>query len=170
MQKPSLPKQKKELDFLSLTDVKQICIRLSKYKTENKELLDYLLFFSHHPQSYVAEIKEEMLLVFEELNPTDYQRTKQLRKLLNRINKYAKFMANKNYEAELICEFCQLFIQFVPLNTYHKALILLLYKQLIKLYKVISKLDDDLQFDYEKEIQQILVAVKKSRNSHLFIF
>jgi hypothetical protein len=44
-----------------------ICIRLARYKKENKELLNYLLFEAHNEHGYVQQVKTELELMFEEI-------------------------------------------------------------------------------------------------------
>ncbi|MBC7652943.1 MAG: hypothetical protein H7098_00550, partial [Oligoflexus sp.] len=58
MNSPKLAELKKELNYLELPQVKELCLRLAKYKTENKELLHYLLFYQDKKEDYVNEIKE----------------------------------------------------------------------------------------------------------------
>jgi hypothetical protein len=53
----SLKDIKQELNHLSPNDLQEICLRLSRFKKENKELLSYLLFHSSDEQAYVESIK-----------------------------------------------------------------------------------------------------------------
>ena len=60
MKAASLNEIKKELSYLDLKRVQELCMRLAKYKKENKELLTYLLFEAGDEPGYVAAVKNEM--------------------------------------------------------------------------------------------------------------
>ena len=45
-----------------------LCLRLAKFKKENKELLSYLLFEAFDEDAYIENIKQETLQQFEEIN------------------------------------------------------------------------------------------------------
>ncbi|RYF92864.1 MAG: hypothetical protein EOO02_24650, partial [Chitinophagaceae bacterium] len=51
---------KQELLHLSASKLTEICLRLAKFKKENKELLTYLLFDAGDEAGYVASVKNEM--------------------------------------------------------------------------------------------------------------
>ena len=85
----SLHSIKTELETHSPTSVLALCMRLLKYKKENKELLTYLLFHSNDEQSYIKMIKSEIDEKFEEINKSNiYFIKKSLRKILRNTNKY----------------------------------------------------------------------------------
>ena len=48
---------KKELQHLSSDELTELCLRLSRFKKENKELLTYLLFESQNEDAYIQSIK-----------------------------------------------------------------------------------------------------------------
>ena len=50
----------------------QLCLRLSKLKKENKELLTYLLFEADDENYFIKGIKEEIEIEFEEINRKSY--------------------------------------------------------------------------------------------------
>lgn len=56
-----------ELSSISSDEVKELCLRLARYKKENKELLTYLLFEAHNEQGYVESIKNEINEAFKSL-------------------------------------------------------------------------------------------------------
>ena len=88
----SLNEIKKELAELDSKTVRDMCIRLAKFKKENKELLTYLLFEAHDEPGYVSAIKAEMDTMFQSL-PTGhvYYIKKSLRKILRMLNKKVKY-------------------------------------------------------------------------------
>ncbi|HQS05530.1 MAG TPA: hypothetical protein PLT16_07820, partial [Daejeonella sp.] len=61
MKPEKLSDLKKELSGLSVHELTDICLRLAKYKKENKELLTYLLFDSDKPMKYTEEVKNFLI-------------------------------------------------------------------------------------------------------------
>ena len=58
MKAASVVEIRKELEHLSVDNLKQLCLRLARFKIENKELLTYLLFESENEESYILSIKK----------------------------------------------------------------------------------------------------------------
>ncbi|TAH00604.1 MAG: hypothetical protein EAZ15_08740 [Sphingobacteriales bacterium] len=158
-----LQHQKKEITKLDAKTLADICIRLAKYKTENKEFLNYLLFHSYDNQPYIDELKLEIANCFLHVNQNDYLYSKVLKGLLASLNKHLKFIGDKNREAEIVAEFCNTFMAHVTVRSYYAGLIQVLYRQFVRLQKVVGKLDEDLQFDYKDDIYTILAYLKKTR-------
>ncbi|HEY0771967.1 MAG TPA: hypothetical protein VGD31_16690, partial [Sphingobacteriaceae bacterium] len=71
---------KKELSGRSVQELTDVCLRLAKYKKENKELLNYLLFDSHDPLQYAEQVKKFLEEDFKTLQKHYYYSTKSLRK------------------------------------------------------------------------------------------
>ena len=57
-----------ELTYRTPKELRDLCLRLSRFKKENKELLTYLLFESSDELSYIAGVKKEMDEEFEQIN------------------------------------------------------------------------------------------------------
>ncbi len=155
--------QKKEITKLDAKTLADICIKLAKYKTENKEFLNYLLFHSYDNQPYVDDVKLDIANTFLSWKYNDYTYTKLLKAQIVRINKHLKFIADKNREAEIVNEFCKIFIDKVDVLCFYPALVQILFRQFNRLVKVVGKLDEDLQFDYKDDIYAILAYLKKTR-------
>jgi len=103
----SINEIKQELKDLSAKELNEICLRLARYKKENKELLAYLLFDAHNIDAYTQEIKNYIDEMFNDVNKSNlYFAKKTLRKILRQINKQIKFMLNKQAEVELRMHFC----------------------------------------------------------------
>lgn len=164
MEAPKLNLIRKELQELPKEVLAEYCLRLAKYKTENKELLNFLLFFNEREDDYVEDVKKLLDEDFKKLPYSDYTCTKVLRKTIRIMNKHIKFMGNKVFELDLGIHFCQLFLNTGISHTSHKPLIGLLYRQLKRIYKLIPKLDEDLQFDYQQEFDALITEVKTQRN------
>lgn len=130
-----------------------LCLRLGKFKKENKELLTYLLFEEHDEPGYVNGIKKEIDELFGEINLSHlYFAKKSLRKIVRIINKYCRYSAAKTTEVELRIYFCmQLKNSGIPVK--RNAVINNLYQsQLKKINTVIKTLHEDLQYDYRREV------------------
>jgi len=147
---------KKELLSKSVLELTDICLRIAKYKKENKELLNYLLFDADDPLAFGEKIKTELEEDFKLLQKHYYYSTKSLRKILRLMNRYTKYTGNKQVEIELSLWFCNNFLQHADLRTSHKPLQGLLIRQLEKISKILPKLHEDLQFDYQSEFEDLL--------------
>ena len=156
MKTASLNEIKKELHQLSEPLLRELSMRMAKYKKENKELLGYLLFEAQDEASYIRSVKAEMDIQFTELHKNNlYLTTKAIRKALKITNKYCKYSGIKQTEVELLIYFCsQLKSSGIP---FHRSTMLVnLYnRQLDKINKAINKLHEDLQFDYRQELEKI---------------
>ncbi|MDF3077683.1 MAG: hypothetical protein K0S09_1572 [Sphingobacteriaceae bacterium] len=159
---PALREIKKELGHLNQTQLAEICLRLAKYKKENKELLSYLLYNADDPLAYVDEIKSSLEPDFKDLPRGYYASTKTLRKILRTLNRHAKYTANKEAELELLIWFCKNFLAYADVRTSHKPLQNLFNRQIEKILKIIPKLHEDLQFDYQQEVDKLIQEARLS--------
>lgn len=155
MQISSLQEQKKELKELSPGELIEICLRLGRYKKENKELLNYILFHQHDPAAYTEAIKTALAPDFELLNKQSYYCTKSLRKILRVISRQAKYIADTRFEIELLIWFCFNYLQYVDLKSNNKSLQNIFIRQTEKINKLNSKVHEDLAFDYQQELDKI---------------
>jgi hypothetical protein len=147
---------KQELVNLPPQKVLELCLRLARYKKENKELLTYLLFESTDDHAYVETVKKEVDEEFTDLPKANlYLTKKSLRKLLKSISKYSKHIASKQAEAEMLIYFCsKLKNSGIPI--YKSTALTNLYKQQIKkINTAVETLHEDLHFDFEKQLQQL---------------
>jgi hypothetical protein len=156
MKAASISEVKKELQTLDADALRELCMRLAKYKKENKELLTYLLFEAHNEQSYIEGVKEELNELFATLPVTNvYLIKKVLRKILRVANKQIKYSGIKQTELELRIFFCvKVKAARVPLNA-GTVLYNLYQQQLKKINAVLEKMPEDLQADYERDLSLI---------------
>ena len=59
---------KQRLKDLDKKDLMDLCLRLSRYKKENKELLTFLLFEADDLPHYIKSVKEELDEIFAAVN------------------------------------------------------------------------------------------------------
>lgn len=64
----SLNEIKKELQQLPNQQLVDLCVALAKYKRDNKEFLNYLLYYSASPDVFIKGILEEIDGHFETIN------------------------------------------------------------------------------------------------------
>ncbi len=156
MQAAPIRDLKKELANLDPSKLTALCLRLASFKKENKELLSYLLFESENEARFIANIKSEIDDQFELLNlGRVYYVKKGLRKILRFLDKNIRYSKNKETETELRIYFCKKITEAnIPVKR-SKVLSNLYAGQLKKINAAISKLHEDLQYDYGFELEKI---------------
>jgi len=153
MKASSISTLKKELSTLPAGDVVDICMKLAKFRKENKELLSYLLFDANNELEYIKSIKDEIDLNFAEINRSQlYFAKKSIRKILKTTTKYIRYSSHKQTEVELLIHFCsRLKKSGIPFQS-NNALSNLYKNQVRKVQAAISTLHEDLQHDYKEEL------------------
>ncbi|MFO8148423.1 MAG: hypothetical protein ACQEQB_11650 [Bacteroidota bacterium] len=156
MKAATVSQLKKELSYRSPEQLLEICLRLSKFKKENKELLTYLLFEFADETGYIESVKNEIDLEFDAINTSSYYFIKKsIRKILRNIKKYSRYSQKKETEVELLIYFCSKLKTFKPSITRNTTLLNLYERQLALAEKIISTLHEDLQYDYRLELEKL---------------
>ena len=157
MKAATLHELKQELTHLPAKQLIELCLRLGRFKKENKELLTYLIFEAHDERAFIESAKTDMDADFDAI-PKDnnlYLIKKSLRKVLRTITKYIRFTGSKTVEVELLLYYCKVLKQSgIPI---HKttALTNLYEGQLKKIKKALPSLHEDLQYDYGRELEEL---------------
>ncbi len=147
---------KKELQHLPKEDLLQLCLRLGKFKKENKALLTYLLFEAHDEDGYIASVKTTLDDLFEGMNTDSYfYMKKTIRKILRQIRTYSRYSLKKTTEVELLLYFCERLNDLKPSIHRNRTLSNLYERQIISLRKKISVLHEDLQYDYNLQLEEL---------------
>ncbi|MFT4062352.1 MAG: hypothetical protein QM642_08355 [Edaphocola sp.] len=148
---------KKQLGVCTAPELKALCLRMAKYKKENKELLAYLLFKADDQESYVSESKEAITQILEDIQPHTpfYYCKKTIRKALAATNKQIKYSDSKQAEAELLLHFCLQLKQRKLIWRGSTTLSNLYDRTVAKAKKAVAKLHDDLQYDYKSILDKI---------------
>ncbi len=147
---------KDELRQLPANKLVDVCLRLAKYKKENKELLNYLLLESGNEQAYINAVKSEIATEFETINSSNlYFAKKTIRKILRITNKHIRYISSKAAEAELLIYFCSALKTSGIAFEKSTALNNLYHAQLKKAGKVINTMHEDLQYDYKKQLNKL---------------
>ena len=152
---------KKELQHLSSLQITDLCLRLARYKKENKELLAYLLFEANDETAFIEKVKGEIGFMFSQLPSQSYNAAKSSRKILRLIGKYTKFIGSKEAEIEMLLNFCQNYIQYTDRRVSYKPLRLILTRQILKIQVLIGKLHEDLQYDFVESYNHLLEDAEK---------
>lgn len=156
MKAEKLSEIKKELNALNREQLVDVCLRLAKYKKENKELLSFLLYEADDPVSYAESVKNTLVEEFHLLKKYDYHSAKQLRKILRLVAKHAKYTGSIEAEVILLLWFAKNYLLYADLKSHYKPLQNIFIRQMEKLKKLFPKLHEDLQFDYSSEFQEVL--------------
>jgi len=156
MKAATINELKSELANIPADELVNLCLRLARFKKENKELLTYLLFESFDEQAYVDNIKIEMQQQFEEINTSSlYFVKKSLRKILRLLSKYIRYCGSAEAEVKLLLYFCTtLKASGIPVEK--NTVIKNMYQaQLKKISKTIATMHEDLQYEYVKELETL---------------
>jgi len=153
----SIQEIKKELRALEADSIQELCMKLAKYKKENKELLNYLLFEAHNEKAFIENVKDELLELFKTVPTSNvYYIKKSLRKILRFANRQIKYSGIKQTELEIRIFFCTKMKEAkIPRNP-GTVLFNLYQQQLKKIENAFAKLPEDTQADYERELKFIL--------------
>lgn len=156
MKAATLAQLKQELKFRSSEDLEALCLRLARFKKENKELLTYLLFEAEDEAGYTEHIKEFISRRFEEINTDSfYYIKKSVRKILRETKKFIRYSPVKETEVELLLHFCYELWEFKPSIRANTTLMNLYGRQIALVRKKVGALHEDLQFDYMREIENL---------------
>ncbi|MCD4737560.1 MAG: hypothetical protein K8R53_16080 [Bacteroidales bacterium] len=141
----------------SSSELLEICLRLVRFKKENKELLTYLLFEKEDEQAYIESVKNEIDRQFQEINKSNiYYAKKSIRKIVRTTNKFIRYSGLKQTEVELLMHFCKRLKDFgIPMSK-SIALSNIYIRQIQKIKKSIGSLHEDLQYDYGEELKPLL--------------
>jgi hypothetical protein len=156
MKSASLAQIRKELKTLSREEVADLCEKLIKYKRDNKELLNYLLFESVDEDSYVEAIKQDVSEAFSATNTSGfYLAKKSIRRALRIANKYIKYSDQPETELDVLLHFCEE-MKALDINFKRSKVLVNLYeRQLVKINDVYSDLHEDLQFEFRERVEDV---------------
>jgi hypothetical protein len=157
MNTASLRDIKLELKNKSKEEITDLCLLMTKYKKVNKELLTYLLYDKQDEAAYVQDIKHEIDNQFDAVNMGSYYFiNKGVRKTLRICKKYIRYSKLKETEVEVLIYFCSK-VKTVSGHYDRNGTLMNIYdKQLEMARKKISGLHEDLQYDYNLMIDEVL--------------
>jgi len=156
MKAVSVKEISQELLNRSPKELRGLCLRLSRFKKENKELLTYLLFESSDEESYIESVRREIDQQFVLVNrKSTYFIRKGVRRILHNTRKYIRYSQKKKTEIDLLIYYCNRLHGFTPSIQKNKALRNLYARQIETIREKLASLHEDLQYDYEPEINAL---------------
>lgn len=156
MKAVTVKKIKDELSYKNSNELIELCLRLSKFKKENKELLTYLLFESSSEELYIESVKEQIDDLFDQININSYfYIRKSVRKILTLTKKFIRYSQKKETEVELLLYFCKKLKDFKPSIKNSVRLQNVYNRQVESIKKVVKTLHEDLQYDFQLEINEL---------------
>ena len=145
-----------ELTYRTPKELRDLCLRLARFKKENKELLTYLLFESSDEQSYIGSVKREIDDQFAHINRKSYYLMKKsVRKILSTTRKYIRYSLKKQTEVELLIYFCTKLKALSPSIKKSPGLLSLYNRQIDGIIVKVSLLHEDLRHDYGLELNEL---------------
>lgn len=158
----SLAQIKKELREKTESELVNYCLRMAKFKKDNKELLHYLLFEAIDEENYKEELKADIEEQFNDINVTSvYFAKKSIRKILRFVTKHIKYSGIKQTEVELLICFCLQFRQLALPFYASKVLINIYDRQIANIHKALGTLDEDFLFDYQSDLDEITIPLPR---------
>jgi len=157
MKAATISEIKKELNQRSPKELVEYCLTLAKFKKESKELLTYLIYEKQDEASYIQSVKREVDQQFEEINKKNFYFIKKgVRKILRNLKKFIRYSKRKDTEVELLIYFCKKLKRFNP--TIRRSIVLtnLYHRQIGMIKKLLPKLEEDLQYDFGVELEEII--------------
>ena len=156
MKASTINELKQELVNLPAPVLVDLCLRLARFKKENKELLTYLLFEAHDNPAYIKAVKEEMVLQFADMNKSNvYFVKKTLRKILRNVKKYIRYSGLAIIEIELLIYFCESMKELNISIDKNPVLNNIYQNQLKNINKALKGLHEDLQYDYLRAVKKL---------------
>ncbi|MGB2129399.1 MAG: hypothetical protein ACPHXR_07980 [Flavicella sp.] len=147
---------KKALSLASRDEILNYCLQLSKFKKENKELLTYILFESSDETSYVDKVSESISFMFSEMNTDSFfYMKKTIRKILRMVKKQIRYSKKKTTEVELLLKFCSEMKTLRPSIHQNSVLDNMYARELNSIQKKVALLHEDLQYEYQLEIEAL---------------
>ncbi|WP_242132302.1 hypothetical protein [Aestuariivivens marinum] len=156
MKAATLREIKKELSIIPREDLLKLCLRLTKFNKENKELLTYLLFESTDEEVYIKSIKKYIEDEFKQINRASFfYIRKSIRKILRNLKKYIRYSPKKETEIELLLHFCEQLKEFRPSINRSQQLMNTYNRQIALINKTVATVHEDLQYDYNLKLEEL---------------
>ena len=147
----SIKQLQSQLEQLDQKELTTICIRLAKYKKDNKELLTYMLFEASDETDYIRQVSNMIDELFTTVNIQQlYFAKKSLRKIIRITNKHVNFSDEINTGIMLWIRVYSNLIETGIDFSQSKVIENMKISIEKKIDKLISGLHEDLQYDYRK--------------------
>ena len=157
MQTASVKEIKNALSDLKKDELIALCLRLSKFKKENKELITYVLFEEHDEEGYLQSVKNKIDEEFNNINTSNlYFVKKNIRRIIRVVNKYIRYSGKAVVEIDLLIYVCKS-INEKQIALEKSQVLKNMYQSLLKrVNKSMDTLHEDLQYEFKQELAIIM--------------
>lgn len=144
-----------QLQHLSNDELKELIIRLARFKQENKGLITYRIFDSLDEDAFVFSVLQLIREAFLGINPAPYLAKKTVRKAIRIGNQAIKYSGIPTTELSILC--CLLEeMQSSPVDISSSPVLINLARGLEKrAQRCFDALHEDLQFEYRNQLQGV---------------
>ena len=157
MKAASLKDIKTTIETIPNSELQSLCIRLLKFKKENKELISYILFEENNEELYIESVKNEIDIALISLNKESlYIAKKNIRKVIRIANRYIKYSNKKTTESSILIHVVYKIKESKLDLTKSQALHNLFLSILKRINKSISTMHEDLQYDIQKQLSAVI--------------
>lgn len=157
MNTATIPQLKNEIKHLDKEELMELCLKLAKFKKENKELLSYLLFDADDEVHFIEIIKKDITIEFDGINcSSSYLIKKSSRRILKEVKKYVRYSKKVETEIELLMHFCRELGLFESALIENVVLANMYRTQVGVVKKCIAKVHEDLQYDYGEAFEKLI--------------
>lgn len=147
---------KKTIKNIGQAELSEICLKLARFKKDNKEYIHFLLHESSDPLAYAEDVKESLHHSLTNLNRHPSLKVKELRKHLRVLTRHIRYTSSVEVEITLVIWFTEMLVAHAGIRQSNKALYTLFTRQIEKIRKAFPKLHEDLQFDYMQPYNDLL--------------
>ncbi len=137
-------------------ELRSMILRMARYKSDNKELLTYLLFEAGDEHGFAEHIKESLDELFAGINTANaFYAKKGLQKAARYMQRWIRYSGQPATEVEIRLHFCENTRRFdIPVQQ-SRVMINLYRRQIDRTEKALKKLHADLQYDYRQELDSL---------------
>jgi hypothetical protein len=157
LQSAPMKELKRHLETLPQREVVTHCMKLARYKHDNKDYLNYLLFESVDPGAFSKRLKEAVDEGFSALDKDKnlFFTKKGLRKILRMVTRYSRYASDPALTCEWHLYFCsKLSESGIPYES--SPVVLNMYiGQLKKVSKLFETMHEDVRFDYQGTFEDL---------------
>lgn len=156
MKAASVKEIKSALENLTTPELVDLCLRLVKFRKENKELATYVLMEETDEPAYVISVRENLDLLFGDVHKTNpYYAKKTLRKIVREANKFIRYSNQESTGVDILL-FVAERMRPLYLGMKKSAALENIYLGVVKkIKKLTAGLHEDLQYDYLRQLNKI---------------
>lgn len=155
MKAASIAELKKALVRLEHGELLETCLRLIRFKKDNKELLTYMLFLSQDEEGFADYLCQE---IDEQFIETPNAHKKTLRKVIRWMNKCLRFTPVKDTEIQVRLHFVRSLRESKTPFRRNRVMTNMYNGQLKKVQKIIEKMHVDIRNDIQSELDELSLS------------